>query len=115
MSQNDVHLQRILELIGPFPTGFVEACEKRANFFDEQGDIQVSIFRRRAYFIFTGSLIHTKDFRHMSIEDYLRSRETMGERDIGSAAAFIRRCLTIDPSARPTALELLGDEWLKNA
>jgi serine/threonine-protein kinase SRPK3 len=35
--------------------------------------------------------------------------------DIAPAAAFIRRCLTIDPDARPTALELLDDEWLRNA
>ena len=38
----------------------------------------------------------------------------MDEKEIAPAATFIRKCLTIDPRARPTALELLDDEWLKD-
>lgn len=30
------------------------------------------------------------------------------------AKAFVRRCLTIDPTNRPTAKELLEDAWLKD-
>jgi serine/threonine-protein kinase SRPK3 len=37
----------------------------------------------------------------------------MYEEDIPEAAAFIRRCLTIDPRIRPSALDLLDDDWLK--
>ena len=33
--------------------------------------------------------------------------------EAASAAAFMRRCLTIDPSERPTAVELLEDKWLE--
>jgi serine/threonine-protein kinase SRPK3 len=50
-----------------------------------------------------------------SIETRLRSKGVMDEQDIRPTAAFIRRCLTIDPNQRPTALELLDDEWLKDA
>jgi serine/threonine-protein kinase SRPK3 len=39
MSLEDVHLQRILEHIGPYPPNLVEACNRRADFFDEQGEI----------------------------------------------------------------------------
>ena len=46
------------------------------------------------------------------IEECLRPYKVMDEKDIPHAATFIRRCLTIDPRARPTALELLDDEWL---
>ncbi|KAG1744912.1 uncharacterized protein EDB91DRAFT_1345806 [Suillus paluster] len=49
------------------------------------------------------------------IESFLRTYHNMDETDILPAAAFIRRCSTIDPRARPTALELLEDEWLTNA
>lgn len=49
------------------------------------------------------------------MESCLRAYKVMDEKDIAPAAAFIRKCLTIDPHERPTALELLEDEWLKNA
>jgi serine/threonine-protein kinase SRPK3 len=52
----------------------------------------------------------------ITMEQCLRLNKAMNEnqRDIPAAAGFILRCLTIDPSARPTALELLDDEWLKD-
>lgn len=34
--------------------------------------------------------------------------------DLQAAAAFIRRCMAIDPSARPSAEDLLQDDWLKD-
>ncbi|KAG2146239.1 kinase-like domain-containing protein [Suillus clintonianus] len=97
ISMENLHLQRILEHIGPFPPSFLERCQRRADFFDEQGSLRVH------------NLIP------QSMESCLRAYKVMGEKDISSAAAFIRKCLTIDPHARPTALELLDDEWLKNA
>ena len=36
--------------------------------------------------------------------------QLVDEKDIGLAAAFIRRCLTINLFAHPSALELLQDE-----
>jgi serine/threonine-protein kinase SRPK3 len=51
----------------------------------------------------------------MTIEECLRPYGVLDEKDIPAAAAFIRKCLTIDPSARPSAMDLSGDEWLKDA
>jgi len=50
-----------------------------------------------------------------SIDDCLRTYRRLNEEDIGPTAVFTRRCLTIDPASRPTVLELLDDEWLKDA
>jgi len=97
MSLDDAHLQRILENIGPFPSSFLEACHRRADFFDEEG-----------------SLLRVEDLSPSSIEECLRSQNIMSEKDIPAAANFIRRCFIIDPRQRPTALDLLDDEWLKD-
>jgi serine/threonine-protein kinase SRPK3 len=34
--------------------------------------------------------------------------------DVPSVAAFIRRCLVLDPTLRPSAQELLNDMWLQD-
>jgi len=97
MSLEDVHLQRILEHIGPFPSSFLQASERRTEFFDEQG-----------------SLLRVHNLFPKEIEKCLRAYQVMDEKEITPAATFMRKCLTIDPRARPTALELLDDEWLKD-
>jgi serine/threonine-protein kinase SRPK3 len=47
-----------------------------------------------------------------SLEDRMADYKHLNKADIAPAAVFIRRYLTIDPSVRPSALELLDDEWL---
>ena len=37
------------------------------------------------------------------------------DKGIVTTAAFMKRCLTTDPDARASALELLGDGWLPMA
>jgi serine/threonine-protein kinase SRPK3 len=64
---------------------------------------------------FKGSLLRVKKLVPQTIEECIRPYKVLDEKDIPAAAKFIRKCLTIDPSARPTALELLDDEWLKDA
>ena len=49
-----------------------------------------------------------------ALERCLLAYKVMDEKEIVPAATFMRRCLTIDPCARPTAVELLDDEWLKD-
>ena len=55
--------------------------------------------------------------KHLSrtIEKCLDNYKRLKREEVGPAAAFIRRCLVIDPVARPTAKELLEDEWLRDA
>lgn len=96
ISVENLCLQRILEHIGSFPPSFLERCQRRSDFFDEQGSLRVH------------NLIP------QTMESCLRAYKVMDEKDIAPAAAFIRKCLTIDPHERPTALELLNDDWLKN-
>ena len=61
----------------------------------------------------SGSLLRVKQLVPLSIDEWLLAYRLMDENDIAPAAAFIRRCLTIDPAARPSALTLLDDEWLR--
>ncbi|KIL69157.1 hypothetical protein M378DRAFT_184402 [Amanita muscaria Koide BX008] len=95
---DDLHLQYIGECLGSFPLEFLRVCEERNKYFDEKG-----------------ALLRTNsDFQHTSLEAILRSLqvEAVDEIDIPGAAAFMRRCLTLDPKLRPSAQELLKDSWL---
>ncbi|KAI6027143.1 kinase-like domain-containing protein [Pisolithus marmoratus] len=91
----DFHLQNMVEYLGPFPLQFLEACTRRSDYFDENGN-----------------LLRLKNFTSASIEDILNQLQVDKE-DVPGAAAFICRCLTLDSALRPTARELLHDSWLK--
>jgi serine/threonine-protein kinase SRPK3 len=62
-----------------------------------------------------GSLLRVAELFPQSIESCLANYLVLGEDEVAGIAGFMRRCLTIDPSARPTASELLEDNWLKDA
>ncbi|CCM06689.1 uncharacterized protein FIBRA_08976 [Fibroporia radiculosa] len=98
VSLEDSLLRRMIEHIGPFPPHLLEKGTRRDEYFDAEG-----------------TLIRVKEFRPQSIEDCLKIYNILDSADIAPAAAFIRRCLTMDPEKRPTAKELLEDEWLKDA
>jgi serine/threonine-protein kinase SRPK3 len=57
-------------------------------------------------------LLRIKEPSTHSLENRIADYKHLNKADIASAAVFIRRCLIIDPSVRPSALELLDDEWL---
>lgn len=62
--------------------------------------------------IHLGSLKRQHDFVPISVEKRLReSSLSSSDRDVQETAEFITRCLTVDPSLRPTAKELLDDPW----
>jgi serine/threonine-protein kinase SRPK3 len=48
-----------------------------------------------------------------SLEDILYGLGTVQPDDVPGVAAFMRRCLALDPTLRSSALELLNDEWLE--
>lgn len=93
---HELHLQYIVECLGPFPPESLKDCEDRGKYFDEKG-----------------TLLHTNsDFAPTTLEDILRGLEAVDENEIPGTAAFLRRCLTLDPKLRPSAQELLKDSWL---
>ena len=55
-----------------------------------------------------------KELFPRTIEECLAHYGRVGVKDLAPAAAFIRKCLAIDPSSRPSASELLQDEWFSD-
>ncbi|KAJ3572328.1 hypothetical protein NP233_g3166 [Leucocoprinus birnbaumii] len=92
----ELHLQNIEECVGRFPSQFLRECEKRGQYFDDKG-----------------SLLHTNnDYKPTPISDFLKQLSLLDEDEVMGATNFILRCLTLDPKLRPTAQELLEDDWL---
>ncbi|KXN82184.1 hypothetical protein AN958_02953, partial [Leucoagaricus sp. SymC.cos] len=82
---NEVHFARIMELLVQFDPASLDKCSKRDAYFDETA---------------SGSLAHRL------------STAIFEGQDLGSANDFLKCCLTLDPSLRPSAEELLEDPWL---
>ncbi|OCH93607.1 hypothetical protein OBBRIDRAFT_811058 [Obba rivulosa] len=61
-----------------------------------------------------GRLLRIDNLSPDPIEERLRKYAFI-YKDVPGTAAFIRRCLTIDPRDRPTAQQLLEDGWLRDA
>ncbi|TDL24708.1 kinase-like protein [Rickenella mellea] len=94
---SDVHLERVIELIGDFPPSFLARCRKRDDYFNVEG-----------------KLLRITTLFPRTIAECVANYKHVDSKDVGPAAKFILRCLTIDPSARPSASELLLDEWLSD-
>lgn len=108
----DSHLQRMIEHLGSFPLNFLANCSRQTHYFNENGEHSKTIPICSTPLSFAGELLRVKKLFPRTIEECLAHYERVGNRDIAPAAAFIRRCLTIDPSIRPSASELLQDGWL---
>ncbi|KAJ6611120.1 kinase-like domain-containing protein, partial [Mycena sp. CBHHK59/15] len=87
-------LHQIAEYIGPFEQSFLSRCKHRDKYFDANG-----------------TLGPVADFTPSTLEIIL---EQYGTNSPDSVARFMRRSLTLDPELRPSAAELLEDEWLNN-
>jgi serine/threonine-protein kinase SRPK3 len=61
-----------------------------------------------------GTLLRVTDFTPTSLEGLLTFTGAVSPSDIPHIAAFLHRCLAIDPAARPSALELLNDPWFSD-
>lgn len=48
-----------------------------------------------------------------SLEEILATYECIPKEEVEGAAAFIEKCLQVDPSKRATVQELLSDPWLE--
>jgi len=85
----------MVEYLRLFPPEFLKACSRREEYFNENG-----------------SLLRVTDFMPSSLEDILYGLGTMQTDYVPDIAAFMRRCLALDPAARSSAPELLKDKWL---
>lgn len=63
--------------------------------------------------LLSGSLKNIDELFPVSIEEALGNYTIVPREQVGPAAAFVRRCLVVDPNNRPSAAELLTDPWLK--
>ena len=105
----------MVKCLGPFPLEFLKHCEDRGKYFDEEGEQpHLTILSSTINdFLHLGTLLHTNsDFAPSALEDVLRGLKVADESEILGTAAFLRRCLTLDPKLRPSAQELLNDGWL---
>ncbi|KAJ7928910.1 kinase-like domain-containing protein [Mycena leptocephala] len=89
-----LHLQKMEEVFGPFPPSFLARCPQSTEYLDENGKLRCP-----------------RTFIPCRLENLLPKFKSADE----SVIPFIRRCLTLDPHARPSAKELLNDPWLKGA
>ncbi|EED82522.1 predicted protein [Postia placenta Mad-698-R] len=80
-----------------FSEAFLKDCARRDDFFDKDGNL----------------LTGDAEYRpaEVCLETY---KDRFDASDLQAAAAFIRRCMAIDPSARPSAEDLLQDDCLKD-
>ncbi|KXN81936.1 Serine/threonine-protein kinase SRPK [Leucoagaricus sp. SymC.cos] len=97
---NEVHLARIMELLGTFDPTFLDKCSKRDAYFDETGQLLKTVNFEDESISASGSLTHRL------------STASFEGQDLGSANDFLKCCLTLDPSLRPSAEDLLKDPWL---
>ncbi|TEB32686.1 kinase-like protein [Coprinellus micaceus] len=59
-----------------------------------------------------GNLLRKKEPPHTSIEERLASANILTEKEVKSAAGFIRKCLTVEYLDRPTSEEAATDDWV---
>ncbi|OJT04258.1 Dual specificity protein kinase lkh1 [Trametes pubescens] len=94
----DERIAFIYDCLGPYPMEFVRRCSTGQQRIDHRG-IPLGIKHR------VGDQ-GTLETRFATLCDGLSAQ------DIGDTCRFLRKCLTIDPLARPTVSQLLQDAWL---
>jgi len=93
-----IHLFCMMELTQQtIPNNMLELTPRRSELFDDQGKVR-----------------NVTAERSQTMQDALRAYNVLREADLHSTAAFIVRCLRLDPSKRPTAGQLLADPWFKS-
>lgn len=111
-------LDTIARMRGPtaFSPAFLARCVMRDEYFDKSG--ASCSFRLLAYADKTSAAdgeLHVGTNLPSTTVAALLAERGVSPVEIGGAAAFIDRCLTVDPEERPTAAELLQDPWLSDA
>ncbi|KIM80139.1 hypothetical protein PILCRDRAFT_822656 [Piloderma croceum F 1598] len=92
------HLFCMMELTQQsIPNEMLELTPRRSELFDNQGKVR-----------------NVTAECSQTMHDALQTYNVLREADLHSTAAFIVRCLQLDPSRRPTAGQLLTDPWFES-
>ncbi|KAG6154081.1 hypothetical protein E4U37_002407 [Claviceps purpurea] len=101
-TDEDEHLARIIEVLGPFPSSLLKKGRLSAEFFDEKG-----------------KLIRDPCYKRSSLECMLNGRvyphnrpSGMSKNEFAVFVDFLKGMLEIDPVKRKSAAELLKHDWL---
>jgi serine/threonine-protein kinase SRPK3 len=122
----DDHLAKILELTGEqFSKSVLDRAHLRQEYFNDEGrtghfiHFPPSLFYPQAdgiyLYIYPDKLLRISDLYPSSIELALANYEILPKEEIAPAASFIKACLRLDSSDRPSARELELHPWLKRA
>ncbi|CDO69817.1 hypothetical protein BN946_scf184803.g15 [Trametes cinnabarina] len=113
--QRRAHFARITERLGQFPLDFLHRCPNRDQYFDAAGEPPDT--ERTEHDADPGRPILALPPQGGTLEAFLGNdlhvRRCFSQEDLQAIFRFMRRCLEIDPEKRPTAEELLRDEWLR--
>ena len=122
LDETDVHLGRIVEHLGTFLASFLDKCEKRSFYFDDDSGASCCLefsnvpTDRESMFTAGTPTRVPEPLGTGPLEswfwNFLHVRERMSDADVRATCAFMRRCLAIDPADRASAGELLQDGWL---
>lgn len=115
-AEQSLLLQMVERTGEQFDRSFLESCSRRDLFFTPEGTYGVLLNKLIISLPAgekTGDLrIRRHPMPHI-IENSFVNYPFYGKVEAGKAADFIRRCLRLNPADRPTAAQLLEDEWLQ--
>jgi len=110
-----------LELTGEkFSEATLDRAQLRTKYFDDEGEMSMPFYWTAFPVLMNelsnaGKLLRIPDLYPVSIETALANYKILPEEEITPAAAFIRECLQLNSSDRPSAKELELHPWLKGA
>lgn len=99
-SADDDHLAKMLRVTKEtFPDEMISNSKRGLQYFDPDHP---------------GKLRAFSVLGPLSMIEYLQKWNKADEAELEKAWAFVKKCYTLDPAERPSAAELLKDEWLQD-
>ena len=117
LSVTQVHLARMVELLGPFPPA-LHTGGRAGEFLDDVGKSFLYHQCFNMHILPPGQLrtLLPAGFRSRgSLNHILASSGWLSDSEREESVAFLRRCLSTDPQSRASVAELLEDEWFHDA
>ena len=115
-SLEDDHLAKMMECTGErFREAMLERAERRGEYFDEDGNSMLWLAGvTSAYTSCAGNLLRVDELFVTPVEEALANYKILPPEQIEPAAQFIRKCIRLNPEDRPSAQDLLSDDWLRD-